>query len=61
MKRFLLLLTILAFVVAVPLASIAQDKVNCCMPDGKCAPVAKADCDKAKGTVVKDCKDCKKK
>ena len=58
MKKVVLLMALLAFLVAVPMA-IAQDKVNCCVA-GKCtAGVAKADCDKQKGTAVKDCKDCK--
>ncbi len=58
MKRFLVLITILAFVVAVPLASMAAG-VKCCA-DGKVTEVAdKAACDKAKGKVVKDAADCK--
>lgn len=66
MKKLVLLLTLVVFVVAVPLAMAAEkpaaapaaDKVNCCAAK-KCTPMTKADCDKAKGTVVKDCKDCK--
>ncbi len=57
MKKVVLLMALLAFLVAVPVA-MAQDKVNCCVA-GKCAQVAKADCDKQKGKVVKDCKECK--
>jgi len=51
------LVALLAFLVAAPLA-MAQDKVNCCAAK-KCSQMTKADCDKAKGTVVKDCKECK--
>ena len=57
MKKLVLLVALLAFIVAVPMA-MAQDKVNCCAA-GKCTQMAKADCDKAKGMVVKDCKECK--
>jgi hypothetical protein len=60
MKKFLIVATLLAFTVSGVLFAFAQDdKVNCCAADGKCSQVAKADCEKAKGTVVKDCKDCK--
>ena len=51
MKKLVLLAALLAFVVAAPLA-MAQDKVNCCA-DKKCTQMTKADCDKAKGKVVK--------
>jgi hypothetical protein len=58
MKKLVLLVALLAFLVAAPLA-MAQDKVNCCVA-GKCTEgVAKADCEKQKGTAVKDCKECK--
>ena len=71
MKRFLYVLTIAAFLFSVT-AAVAADQssvqlqaqkmskvVNCCVK-GKCqkAPSA-ADCTKAGGKVVKDCKDCK--
>ena len=65
MKKVVILLALLAFVVAVPMAMAAEkpaapaaDKVNCCTA-GKCAPMAKADCEKGGGKVVMDCKDCK--
>ncbi len=57
MKKLVLLVALLAFLVAVPMA-MAQDKVNCCA-DKKCTQMTKADCDKAKGMVVKDCAECK--
>jgi hypothetical protein len=66
MKKMVLLLTLVVFMLAVPLAMAAEkpaappaaDKVNCCTA-GKCAPMPKADCEKGGGKVVKDCKDCK--
>jgi len=70
MKTFLVVLTLVAFALAAPLA-MAADKpaamgggekaqiINCCNK-GKCAQVkTEADCTKAGGKVVKDCKDCK--
>jgi hypothetical protein len=57
MKKLVLLMALLAFLVAVPMA-MAQDKVNCCVA-GKCSQMDKAECEKAKGTVVKDCAECK--
>ncbi len=58
MKKILILLTLVAFVVAIPLASVAAG-VKCCA-DGKVTEVAdKAACDKAKGKVVKDAAECK--
>jgi hypothetical protein len=57
MKKLVLLVALLAFLVAAPM-TVAQDKVNCCVA-GKCSEMSKADCDTAKGTVVTDCKDCK--
>ena len=71
MKRFLYVLTIAAFLLSVTSVvgatesrmQLQADKgakaVNCCVK-GKCkkAPSA-ADCTKAGGKVVKDCKDCK--
>jgi len=65
MKKLVVLVALMAFVVVVPLALAAEkpaapaaDKVNCCA-DKKCTQMTKADCDKAKGKVVKDCKECK--
>ena len=72
MKKLLVLLTLAAFVICVPLAMAAetspgakaglgghQAQVNCCVK-GKCTKVGStADCAKLMGKVVKDCKDCK--
>jgi hypothetical protein len=72
MKKLLVLLTLAAFMFSVPLAMAAGEtpgaakagdkpavKVNCCIK-GKCSQVgSEADCTKAMGKVVKDCKDCK--
>jgi hypothetical protein len=71
MKKFLTIVALVAFVAAAPLAIAAGDKVNCCVKgrageedQGKviesCQKVSKAECAKAKGRVVKDCKECKK-
>jgi anti-sigma-K factor RskA len=70
MKTLLVVLTLVAFALAAPLA-MAQGQapaakpgekpmvINCCK-DGKCSQVkAEADCTKGGGKVVKDCKDCK--
>jgi len=63
MKKFFLLITVMAFMLAAPFAMAAkeakEDKINCCVK-GKCSKMTTAKCDKAKGEVVKDCKDCKK-
>jgi hypothetical protein len=71
MKSLLVVLTLVAFALAAPLAMAADQPapakpgaektmvINCCK-DGKCSQVkAEADCAKAGGKVVKDCKDCK--
>jgi len=59
MKKVLALLILAAFVVAAPLAMAKEEKVNCCVK-GKCSKMTTAKCDKAKGDVVTNCKDCKK-
>jgi Spy/CpxP family protein refolding chaperone len=72
MKKLLVLLTLAAFVICVPLAMAADTsagakaglggqhaQVNCCIK-GKCTKVGStADCAKQMGKVVKDCKACK--
>ena len=58
MKRFFMLLTLMAFMAAAPLAMAAK-KVDCCAK-GKCHKVTEAKCMKMKGEVVKSCKECKK-
>lgn len=71
MKTFLVVLTLVAFALAAPLAMAADQPapakaagekgqiINCC-DKGKCSQVkSEADCTKAGGKVVKDCKDCK--
>ncbi len=63
MKKAVIILTLLSFVIAAPFA-IAQGKakddtkVNCCIK-GDCKEMLKAECKKAKGKVVKDCSKCK--
>jgi hypothetical protein len=62
MKKLFIMLTLTAFIVgavfAVNASAPAGDKVNCCVK-GVCKQVSKADCAKAGGRVVKDCKECK--
>jgi preprotein translocase subunit SecG len=67
MKKAVILVALVAFVAALPLGALAQAKpakeapmVNCCVKStGDCSKMTKADCKKAKGTEVKDCKTCK--
>jgi hypothetical protein len=73
MKRFLYLLTLVAFMFSAPLAMAAEETlpvgkaanvgdkpaVNCCVK-GKCKQAGtEADCAKEGGKIVKDCKECK--
>jgi hypothetical protein len=61
MKKFLVIVALLAFAGAVPMAMAAEKKakeVNCCVK-GKVEKLSKADCKKAKGKVVKSAKQCK--
>jgi hypothetical protein len=64
MKKFVLLLTLIAFVAVAPLAMAeketkqAEPKISCCIK-GKCSKMTKANCEKKKGQEVQDCKDCK--
>ncbi len=64
MKRLVILMTLLAFVLAVPFAVAkeeakkAEPKINCC-EKGKCKQTTEVKCKKAEGKVVADCKDCK--
>jgi len=70
MKKFFVLLTLAAFLVSATM-TMAQDTpkkepsakpgqtINCCVK-GECKQVAgEADCTKAGGKVLKECKDCK--
>jgi hypothetical protein len=74
MKKFFLLLTLAAFIIAAPLAMAQgsdtpgaakpavgeKGKVTNCCSNGKCKQVSSdADCTKDGGKVVKDCKECK--
>lgn len=59
MKRFLILLALLAFVATGP-AAFAAKKVNCCV-DGKVKKVTSAECKKAGGKAVKKAAQCKPK
>jgi hypothetical protein len=62
MKKVVILMALLAFVAAGVMTAYAADApktVKCCVK-GECKDMTKADCTKAKGKVVKDCKTCKK-
>ena len=65
MKTLVMLATLLAFIVASPLA-MAQGKekpkkevpkISCCV-NGECKQMTKQDCKKAKGKAYKKEKDC---
>jgi hypothetical protein len=60
MRNLLLIATLMAFVVSVPLVNAKEPaRINCCIK-GKCELMTRAQCKKEKGTVVKDCaKQCK--
>ncbi|HMK36351.1 MAG TPA: hypothetical protein VK463_14850 [Desulfomonilaceae bacterium] len=70
MTKLFTMLTLAAFLIAVPLAMAEQPatpkvpggeqtSINCCAK-GKCSKAAsEVDCAKEGGKVVKDCKDCK--
>ncbi len=64
MKKLVVVMALLAFVAAAPVAmgadKAAKDvKVACCH-DGKCDKHhTKAECEKERGKVVKDCSECK--
>lgn len=65
MAKFLTIVFLLAFMVAVPIAMAAEKpaagpKVACCHKKGECDNLhTKAECEKEGGKVVKSCKDCK--
>ncbi len=58
MKKLLVILALLAFAGAVPMAMAAEKKVNCCVK-GKVEKLSKKDCKAAGGKVVKSAKQCK--
>jgi Ni/Co efflux regulator RcnB len=65
MKKLILLLALMAFVAAAPLAMAQKSakkapKIHCCIK-GKCHRVTKAYCEKKKGQEVTECKECKAK
>ena len=70
MKKVLALVSLITFVVVVPVAMAAEEMVNCCVKRGwgeegggkllvNCKKVSKTECTEAKGKIVKDCKECK--
>ena len=63
MKRLFMLMSLVAFIMAAPLA-MAKDEpqINCCIKEkgkSKCEQMTKSECKKAKGKRVTDCKKCK--
>ena len=66
MKKLLVILTMLAFVVSVSPAFArepeqegqAAPNINCCFQDGQCLKTKKDNCALKTGIVVGDCKDC---
>jgi|GEM_PF-385515 len=63
MKKILIFLTLLSFVVAAPFAVAKETgkkepKINCCVK-GDCKQKTEAKCAKVKGKVVAQCADCK--
>jgi len=63
MRKLLVIVALLAFAGAVPMAMAAEKKaapkeVNCCVK-GEVKKLTKADCKKAKGKVVKKAEQCK--
>lgn len=60
MKKFFMLLTLMAFAMAAPLAMAKEAKINCCVKGSCKKNITQKKCDDLKGDVVKNCKDCKK-
>jgi len=59
MKRIILLVMLAAFLVTGSGSFAKEDfMINCCL-GGKCEKMTKAACKDFKGTVVKDCRECK--
>jgi hypothetical protein len=65
MRKLVMVISLLAFVAAAPMAMAAEkpskaEKVACCHGKGKCDNKhTKTVCEKEGGKVVMDCKDCK--
>lgn len=65
MKKFMILVTLMAFFVSAPLAmaqsgnkkAASTNKIRCCVK-GECKQLTKADC-KKQGKQIRDCKKCK--
>jgi hypothetical protein len=66
MKKFLVVVMLMAFVIPATLAFAASEigdkqaapKIKCCFDDGQCLETQKDNCALKKGIVVQDCKDC---
>lgn len=66
MKKLLVILTLLAFVISVSPAFArepeqekqAAPNINCCFQDGQCLQTKQDNCALKSGKVVTDCKDC---
>lgn len=59
MKKILLLVALVAFIIS-GVWVLAKDDfmVKCCVK-GKCSTMTKPECDRVKGRVVSDCGQCK--
>ena len=66
MKKVLVILTVLAFVVSISPAFArepdqerqAEPNINCCFQDGQCLKTKRDNCALKTGIVVSDCKEC---
>jgi hypothetical protein len=66
MKKLLVVLTVLAFVVSISPAFArepdqerqAEPNINCCFQDGQCLQTKRDNCALKTGIVVSECKDC---
>lgn len=66
MRKLVVIVTLLAFVLPTALAFAASDigqqqavpKIKCCFQDGQCLETLKDNCELKKGRIVSDCKQC---
>ena len=66
MKKLLVILTLLAFVISISQVFAREPEqekqgapnINCCFQDGQCLKTKQDNCALKTGIVVNDCKDC---
>jgi hypothetical protein len=66
MKKLLVVLSMLAFMVPATIACAkdvgqaeqTEPKIKCCFQDGQCLETRRKNCEQKKGKVVSDCKSC---